>query len=110
MPVKKQDAIDDLLRVLHFLNRLCVVMISQLFEPPVETHLGVDEVRVDRRQLDGQAGVQRLNDLFVSFHVLMVDKNSTVSFFGKGEINTRRVAIKPNTDEKKRSLLADIET
>ena len=40
----------------------------------------------------------------------MVDKNFTVSFFGKGEINTRRVAIKSNTDEKKRSLFADIET
>ena len=85
-------------------------MIRQLFEPPVEAHFGVDEICVDRCQLDGQTGVQCFNDLFVSFHVLMVDKNFTVSFFGKCEINTRRVAIKPNRGEKKRSLLADIET
>ena len=90
--------------MLHFLNRLCVVMIRQLFETPVEAHLGVDEICVDRCQLYGQTGVQCFDDFFVSFHVFRVFEILQF-FFGKGEINLRRVAIKPNTEGQKKKFV-----
>jgi hypothetical protein len=85
-------------------------MIRQLFEPPVEAHLGVDEVRVDRRQLDGQAGVQRLNDLFVSFHDLFLVAIPPPGFrTGRNQVSHAPI-VNHKPAAKERSLFGDIET
>src|SRR5437879_6483945 len=52
-PLQEEDAVDDLFGVLHLAHGLFVVLLGQVGVAPVLAHLGLAEVLVDGRQLDG---------------------------------------------------------
>jgi len=55
--------------VLHLLDRLVVLVLAEALETPVLVHARMQEVLVDRGQLDGELLVEELDDLLVAFHV-----------------------------------------
>ena len=57
--VEQQDAVGDLLRMLHFFERLFAGVRGHLGEAPAVLHLGMQEILVDRRQLAGQLLVEQ---------------------------------------------------
>ena len=66
--VEEQDPLDELVGVLHLVDRLLADLGGELVEAPVGVHLGVDEVLVDGRQLRRQDVVERFDDLVVALH------------------------------------------
>ena len=43
-------------------------MLADLVKAPVVAHPGIDEIGVDRGQLDRQPGVHRVDDILMSLH------------------------------------------
>jgi hypothetical protein len=66
--LQEDDPLDQLLGVLHLVDRLVLGALRQLLVAPVLLHLGVPEVLVDGRQLGGQHLVEQLDDLGASLH------------------------------------------
>ena len=54
--------------MLHLVDRFVTDLLGEAPIPPVVTHLGVDEVLVDRRQLTGEHVVEHLEDVVVASH------------------------------------------
>jgi hypothetical protein len=52
--LEEEDALDELVGVLHLVDRLVADLLGQLGVAPVGAHLRVDEVLVDRCQLGRQ--------------------------------------------------------
>src|SRR5580704_4975303 len=67
-PVEKENALDQLVGVLHLVDRLLVDLLAEVLVPPVRTHLGVEEVLADGRELAGQDVVQQIDDSGVALH------------------------------------------
>jgi len=66
--VEEQDAVDELLGVLHLPHRFLVVLLAEAVKAPVHAHLGLAEILIDGRQLDRQGPVQRFDDFGFAFH------------------------------------------
>ncbi len=66
--LEEQDPLDDLVGVLHLVDRLVADVLGEPLVAPVAAHLGVDEVLVDRRQLGGQHVVEDVDDGGVALH------------------------------------------
>ena len=64
-----EQALDEMVRVLHLIDRLGAETLAQAAVAPVVEHLGVEEVLVHRRQLSGQDLVEEFDDLRVTLHV-----------------------------------------
>jgi hypothetical protein len=69
--VEVEDALDDLVGVLHLLDGFLAGDGGQLGEAPVVAHLRVDEVLVDGGELRGEDLVQNLDDLRVALHLVL---------------------------------------
>ena len=63
-----EDALDQLVGILHLADRLVAVVLAEAFVAPVVAHLGVDEVLVDGRELGGENLVEQLDDRLVAAH------------------------------------------
>src|SRR5262249_30054596 len=63
-----QDALDELVRVLHLVDRLLLDALGETEVAPVPAHLRVQEVLVHRRELPGEDLVEQLEDLLVALH------------------------------------------
>jgi len=66
--LEEQDALDQLVGVLHLVDRLVILVLAELLQPPVLVHARVQEVLVDGHQLVAEDLVQVLDDLLVAFH------------------------------------------
>jgi hypothetical protein len=66
--VEHQDAFDQLVGMLHFLDRLFVLMLAQRLEPPMTIHARVQKILVDGGQLVLELAIQQLDYLLVGFH------------------------------------------
>ena len=69
-PVEVEDALDQVVGVLHLVDRLVVEVLPQALVSPVLEHAAVEEVLVDRRELGRQDLVEQVDDLRVSLHGL----------------------------------------
>src|SRR5262249_52739553 len=67
---QEENALDELLRVLHLAERFLVVLFVEVEEAPVLVHLGLAEILVDGSELDGQRTVQGINNLGITLHGL----------------------------------------
>src|SRR6476469_6685652 len=65
---EKQDALCQLLGMLHLVDRRVALVVRKVRESPVLEHFRVQEILVDRGQLVGQHFVQPLQDLGVTLH------------------------------------------
>ena len=75
---QEQDALDQLVGVLHLVDRLVVLVVAELLQPPVLEHPGVKKILVDRREFVQQHLVQMLDDLLVAFHCVLLCETSTL--------------------------------
>ena len=66
--VEEEDALDQLVGVLHLVDRLVAEVLRERLVAPVVEHLVVDEVLVHGRELGGEDLVEQLDDLSVSSH------------------------------------------
>ena len=74
-PLEKQNPLDQLVGVLHFVDGFVMLVLRQLVETPVLEHLGVQEILVDGGELVDERRVEMLNDFLVAFHVpLLITK------------------------------------
>src|SRR6266702_4728746 len=67
-PIEKQDAVDQLVGILHLVDRLLVFIVAELRHAPMPQHPGVEEILIDRGQLVLEGGVQMLDDGLVASH------------------------------------------
>src|SRR5690606_23925657 len=66
--VEEQDALGQLVGMLHLVDRLVVLVLGEFLQPPVLQHPGVQEVLVDRNEFVVERLVQVLDDPGVAFH------------------------------------------
>jgi hypothetical protein len=66
--LQEQDALDQLVGVLHLVDGLVILLLAELVEPPVLVHPGVQEILVDGGELVLERLVQKRDDLLVAFH------------------------------------------
>src|SRR5690606_39252328 len=74
--VQEEDALHELVGVLHLADRLFVFLLRQLVQAPVFQHAVMQKVLVGGGQFVLQLGIEERDDLGVAFHV--------VSFFEPG--------------------------
>ena len=67
-PIEEEYALDELVRVLHLAHRLFPVLGRELEETPVLAHLGLAEILIDGRQLDGERPIEGFDDLGIPLH------------------------------------------
>ncbi|MCY1425252.1 hypothetical protein D9M71_410360 [compost metagenome] len=65
---KEQDALDQLVRVLHLVDGFVVLVLAELVQAPIFIHARMQEVLIDRDQLIGKDLVEMLDDCNVAFH------------------------------------------
>jgi hypothetical protein len=68
-PFEVEYVPNQALGVAHFLHARVHQLLVKALEPPSLTYLGLDEVLVNRRQLDREQGVQQLNHAFLGLHL-----------------------------------------
>src|SRR5262245_28453467 len=66
--LEEEDALDELVRVLHLVDRLLVDHLGDAQQAPVLAHAGVEEVLVDADELGGEHVVQGGDHLRVALH------------------------------------------
>jgi len=66
--IQEEDALDERLGVLHFVDRFFLDVIREVAVVPVLAHLGMQEVLVDRGQFFLERLVQQGDDFRVAFH------------------------------------------
>ena len=67
-PLEEQDAFDELVRMLHLVDRLVVRVLAEPVEPPVLQHAGMQEILVDCGQFVLEDLVEMSNDFDVALH------------------------------------------
>ncbi|MET3146617.1 UNVERIFIED_ORG: hypothetical protein ABIB63_002415 [Xanthomonas axonopodis] len=67
---EKQNAVGQLVRMLHLVDGFLVLMLGQFFQAPVLQHLGVQEVLVDRSEFVVEHLVEVLDDLGIALHAM----------------------------------------
>lgn len=65
---EKQDALDQLVGMLHLVDGFIVLMLAELVQAPVLVHPRVQEVLVDGHQFVAKDLVEVLDDLSIAFH------------------------------------------
>ena len=68
MPLQEDDAVDDLVRVLHLLDQLFALFLCELGEAPVREQSVMQPVLVHRAKLVLQRVVQNVDDVLVALH------------------------------------------
>ncbi len=68
MPFEEDDAIDQLVGVLHFLDRFRPPLLGEILEAPVVEHAKMQPVLVDGRQLMAKRLVEKLDDFGIALH------------------------------------------
>jgi hypothetical protein len=68
-PIQEQDALDELVGVLHLIDRFLVRVLAEALEPPVLEHAGVQKILVDGRQFVFQNDVEVAQYGCVTLHV-----------------------------------------
>ena len=66
--IQEQDASDELVGMLHLVNRLVVLVLVELLQTPVLEHARMQEVLIDGGQFVLQYSVQIFDDFRVAFH------------------------------------------
>ena len=66
--VQHQDALVELVGMLHFADRLLVFLLAEFFQSPVPVHARMQEILVDRGEFIGQLRIQQLDDSFIALH------------------------------------------
>lgn len=66
--VEHQDAVDQLVSVLHFADGFGVFLGTDLVQAPVLVHAGMQEILVDGCELIGQLSIEQLDDCGIAFH------------------------------------------
>ncbi len=72
MTFEEDDAVDDLVGVLHFLDRLGPLLLCELCVAPIVEQAVVQPVLIDRAQLEKQRFVELLNDLGITLIVVVL--------------------------------------
>ena len=67
-PVEKNDALDQLVGMLHFLDRFLAPLLRQVFVAPVVEQPVMQPILIDRRQLVPKRFVEKLDDFRVTLH------------------------------------------
>ncbi len=68
MAFEEDDAVDQLVGVLHFLDGFFTFLLCKAREAPIAQEAVVKPILVDGAQLQKQSFVQALNDFLVPFH------------------------------------------
>ena len=68
MPFQEDDALDQLVGVLHLLDALLALLLCELRETPIFQQAVMDPVLVDRAQFEEQRLVQSFDDSCIAFH------------------------------------------
>src|SRR5690606_611415 len=68
-PLQEQDALDELVGMLHLVDGFLVGVLAQLLQAPAVEHAGMQEIQVDGRQLVLQDVVEVTQDGRVALHV-----------------------------------------
>ena len=66
--LQKQNALDQLVGMLHFLNRFFLKLFRKLVITPVERHARMQEILVDRGQLKLQRMIEIFDNFLIAFH------------------------------------------
>ena len=77
--VEEQDALDQLVGVLHLVDRLVMLVLGEARQSPVAEHARVQEVLVDRGELVGQHRVQVTHDVRITAHAKPPPERGTVA-------------------------------
>src|SRR5690606_34290746 len=67
-PLQEEDALDQIVGVLHLVDGLLVDMLPKALIAPVLAHLRVDEVLIDRGQFGREDVVEMIDDLCAALH------------------------------------------
>ena len=67
-PSRKQDPLDQPVRMLHLVDRFVVLVLAELGDAPMLQHPGMQEILVDRGQFVGELNVQVFDHLRISQH------------------------------------------
>src|SRR5439155_20867730 len=68
-PAEEQDAVDQLVGILHLVERLFVFMVAELLDAPMAQHPRMQEILVDGSELGFQHRIQMLDDGLIAPHV-----------------------------------------
>src|SRR5690606_25310757 len=68
-PTEEENALDEPVGVLHFIERFLVRMLAEALEAPVVEHARVKKILIDRGQFVFQNGVQMTNDRSAALHL-----------------------------------------
>jgi hypothetical protein len=67
-PFEEQDPLDELVRMLHLVDRFFVFVVAHLFQAPIPQHSGVQKILIDCGELVFQHRIQMLDDVLIAFH------------------------------------------
>src|SRR4030095_6196823 len=67
---EKQDALDQLVRRLHLVDRLVVLVPCEALESPVAEHPRMQKILIDRGELVGEHRIQMTDDVRIAAHAL----------------------------------------
>ena len=65
---KHQNAVDDVIGVVHFTKAFLIHLLAQRIKAPVAEHARVQKILVDRGQLIFKYYIQVFNDFRIAFH------------------------------------------
>jgi hypothetical protein len=67
-PSRKDDAVDQLVGVLHFLDGFRAPFLGEILEAPVVEQAIVQPILIDRGQFVPERLVQEIDDLWIALH------------------------------------------
>src|SRR4029077_12891853 len=65
---EEQDAIDQLVGVLHLVERGVILAVAEFCDAPMAQHPGMEEILIDRGQLALEHRIQMLDDSLIAAH------------------------------------------
>ena len=66
--LEEEDALDELVGMLHLVDRLVMLVVGEARQSPMTEHARVEEVLVDRGELVGEHRVQVTQDVRITAH------------------------------------------
>src|SRR6266702_2263521 len=73
-PLQEEDALDELVGVLHLTDRLGPDLLQEPLVHPVLADAGVQEVLIDRGELVGEHFVEEIDDLGIALHARLRER------------------------------------
>src|SRR5690625_176603 len=67
-PLQEQNALDQLIGVLHFVDGFVILVLCQFIQAPVLEHAGVEKVLIDGDELIAEHLVEELDNLGITLH------------------------------------------